>query len=213
METSEAIRTRRTLKVLADPAQPFPVDDGALEPHLAELLELASWAPFHKPADDAHREGPLDSAVPWRFTVLPSSSCRSLVAWVDREGVQMGKMSHMLSAASACLVATWLPDPAEGLGFQEFEPTLRNMEHIAAASAAVQNLLLAGTDRGFETYWSTGGLFRTEKVYDKLEIPRVEVLLGSIFLFPSDTRGVPAFPGALRERRGGIESWSRVVRL
>ncbi|MEM7198631.1 MAG: nitroreductase family protein [Planctomycetota bacterium] len=211
METFDAIRARRTLKVLADPAQPFPECDDALAPTLAGIVEVAGWAPFHYQADAVHRAGTLDSGVPWRFYALAGSACQRLIQWFDAEQMTAGKVRHMLAAARACVLATWLPDPGPDDAFQAFEPSLRNMEHIAAASAASQNLLLAATDQGFETYWSSGGLFRTEQAYDRLGIPPREVLLGALFLFPTDVQGVPAKPGAHRDARGPAESWSRWV--
>ncbi len=60
------------------------------------------------------------------------------------------------------------------------------MEHIAAASAAIQNLLLAATARGISNYWSSGGVLRSAQVFQQLGIPRQQILLGAIFLFPSE---------------------------
>ncbi|MEM9380821.1 MAG: nitroreductase family protein [Planctomycetota bacterium] len=214
METNDSIRKRRTLKVLADPTRPFAECDGEMDGTLRELMETAGHAPFHYPASEHHRDGPLDSMVPWRFHALPSSVCRSLVEWSEGAGIAVGKMNSMLSAAKACVLVTWLPDPSDdATEFQAFEPSRRNMEHIAAASAAVQNLLLASTERGLESYWSSGGHLRTEIAYRHLGIPEREVLLGSIFLFPSDAGDAPTKPGALRERRGPLESWARVLRV
>ena len=54
---------------------------------------------------------------------------------------------NMLWAAEAMIVMSWLPDVfGEQPEVREMEPVpftgnLRNMEHIAAASAAIQNIL------------------------------------------------------------------------
>ncbi|MEM1452386.1 MAG: nitroreductase family protein [Planctomycetota bacterium] len=214
MDTFNSIRARRTLKVLADPSHPFAECDGEMEGTLRELMEIAGHAPFHYPAAEAHRGGVLDSIVPWRFHSLPSSVCRHVMAWSEEVGIAVGKMNSMLAAANACVLVTWLPDPSdEATEFQAFEPSRRNMEHIAAASAAVQNLLLAATERGLDSYWSSGGYFRTETAYEHLGIDGREVLLGSIFLFPAEIGDVPAKPGALRERRGPLGSWARTLRV
>lgn len=214
MNTPESIRARRTIKVLADPAAPFPTRDEELAPVLDELLDLATRAPFHYPAHGSHRAAPMDSPVPWRFHVLPGSSCRTVIRWIEEEGTMKGKMPNMLAAAEACVLATWLPDPSEdAVGFQSFAPSLRNMEHIAAASCAVQNLLLAATARGLSNYWSSGGVFRTEAAYDHLGIGHAEVLLGAIFLFPDDVVDAMTKPGAHRDTQGPSASWSRTVAL
>ena len=215
MDTSRAIRERRTLKVLADPTQPRPECDAAFEGELREMLEIAGHAPFHYPADPGHREGALDSPVPWRFHVLPSSVCRALIPWSEATEVAIGKVNNMLAVAQACVLVTWLPDAtADGAtpGFQEFDPSRRNMEHIAAASSAVQNLLLVATDRDLPNYWSSGGYFRSEQAYAHLEIDPREILLGSIFLFPAEAENTDARPGKHRDTRGPLESWSRTVR-
>lgn len=217
METAQSIRARRTLKVLADPSQPFAVNDAGMAPVLGEILETAGYAPFHFRAADEHRAGALSSAVPWRCHVLLSSTCRKVIDWADRERLTVGKMNHMLAAADACIVVTWLPDPprddAVEPAFQGFEPTLRNMEHIAAASAAVQNLLLLATDHGHSSYWSSGGMLRSEPAYDLLGIGRREVLLGAIFLFPSEIGAADSKPGKWREDRGSLDTWCRTVEL
>ena len=114
----------------------------------------------------------------------------------------------------------WLPNPssqplAEG---QLFEPTLANMEHIAAASSAIQNLLLAATAEGIPNYWSSGGaLLREASAYETLGIPPGEILLGSIFLFPSDISSLPSSVevggSKLRDQRSPVSAWSRWVEL
>ncbi|MCR9246886.1 MAG: nitroreductase family protein [bacterium] len=188
-----------------------------MAPLLGEILETAGHAPFHFRAADEHRVGALSSAVPWRCHALLSSTCRKVIDWAQREEMTVGKMNNMLAAADACVLVTWLPDPPRDataeLAFQGFEPTLRNMEHIAAASAAVQNLLLLATDRGFSSYWSSGGMLRSEPAYDLLGLDRKEVLLGAIFLFPAEIGDADAKPGKWRDERGALDTWCRTVEL
>ncbi|REK24836.1 MAG: hypothetical protein DWQ42_12930 [Planctomycetota bacterium] len=132
-----------------------------------------------------------------------------------------GKLPRMLAAATAMIQVTWLPHPpsAESEPLPTgalFEPTLVNMEHLAAASAAVQNLLLAATACGVPTYWSSGGALREAEAFKLLGIPRREIALGSVLLFPADdaeTPGIEHVPGKLRDKRGGAEDFSRRVEL
>ena len=74
--------------------------------------------------------------------------------------------------------------------FEDEEPgfaaTLANMEHIAAAAAAIENLLLAATARGVSNYWSSGGVLRSQIVRQLLAIPPAEIVLGAIFFFPKE---------------------------
>ncbi|MEM0895609.1 MAG: hypothetical protein AAGJ79_01895 [Verrucomicrobiota bacterium] len=211
METPEAIRTRRTLKVIAAANAPWPADDSLPTEALDEIIALAGMAPFHKPADKSYREG-IDALVPWRFHVLDAVNCRALLQNLQARGIEGGKISGMLATADALVQVTWLPNPAKGNKIKQlFDPTLQNMEHIAAASSAVQNLLLAATDREIPNYWSSGGILREPAQYDLLGIPSREILLGSIFLFPADTRDAELHEGKLRPLREPVADWARRV--
>ena len=86
-----------------------------------------------------------------------------------------------------------------------------NVEHIAAASAAVQNLLLAATARGWESYWSSGGVLREPAVFERLGMDARELPLGSIFLSPDVAHGAIRIDGGLRDERGEVEGWVRWV--
>lgn len=213
----QVIRDRRTTKVLA--TQPLPCADAAIP--WEELLEAAGWAPFHRPAHASHlQETELQGIVPWRFHVLPAAGCRTLRDWLAER--ECGKIREMLASAEALILATWLPNPsvdsaADGTSAEQrllFEPTLENMEHIAAASAAIQNLLLMATARGLPNYWSSGGLLREADLFDRLGIPRQEILLGAIFLFPqAPTEQAQTVFSKLRDQRGPHTSWARLVQL
>lgn len=214
MDIKTAIDTRHTLKVLADPEDPWVGPKPGTRDKLAGLLQTAVQAPFHKPAHEGHRAEPLTSPVPWRFHAIDGQNCRRLLERLQAEDVESGKIKNMLAAADGLVLATWLPNPAdEPLGFQEYAGTFANMEHIAAASAAIQNLLLLATAEGWNSYWSSGGILRSEMVFEWAGISLAEILLGAVFLFPADTRDVPAKPGALRDQKGPAETWSRWVDL
>lgn len=222
-----AIRGRRTSKVTsADPLPP----SGTSREDLEALFETAGWAPFHRPAAEAHRgasPGALPGAVPWRFHALDAAGCRAL-----REALAgaSGPVPGLLAAADALVQVTWLPDPRVGaphVGDPRegdppadsrtapasaglFEPTLANMEHIAAAAAAVQNLLVAATARGLRTFWSSGGgVLRQPETLARLGVGPAEVLLGSVFLFPAEAAGTAESGTGLREQRGALGDWMR----
>ncbi len=212
-EVDRVIAARKTTKVLADAE--LPPDPDVVEA-LDALVSTAGWAPFHRPCDATHREAPGDPGgiEPWRFYVLDAGSCRALRRAV--EGMpEAGKVPAMLAAASGLVLATWLPNPPTvdlpegGL----FEPSLGNMEHIAAASAAIQNLLLAATAREIPTYWSSGGVLRTPTIFDRLGISPTQILLGAIFLFPSNAGTAEVVPSKLRSSRTAPAKWSRRVEL
>ena len=203
------IRHRRTTKVFANENALRSLDKETL----MELIEVAGWAPFHRRADDSHRQQEHDSSVPWRFYVLPKSQCMIVRDYLLQRNDQ-GKLPQMLAAASALINVTWLPNPSANSGDTEqlFDPTIGNMEHIAAASAAIQNLLIAATARGIPTYWSSGGAFRKPELFELLNISKSEVLLGSIFLFPDNLHDFEHVPGKLRDERGDTKSWVRWIK-
>lgn len=213
MDLDSAIRARATRKVLANADHPTP---GSLSrEQVLELLATAGWAPFHRPCDERHRsQTALTGIEPWRFHTLLAEQCRQtkefLLASTQRE--QAGKIPQMLAAADALVLATWLPNPPATTATEAlFDPSLANMEHIAAAAAAIQNLCLAATARGIANYWSSGGVLRSPETFQFLGIPSEEIVLGAIFLFPEDTRSAEVVGSKLRERRTSVEHWARLL--
>lgn len=218
LTADEAIRLRHTKKVLASAELPTRDCSATVD----ELMALASWAPFHRACDESHRTArdganpTLNAIEPWRFYALKAVDCRRLPALLPTENA--GKIPAMLAAADALILATWLPNPANspppttatGEPIADwFEPTLANMEHIAAASAAVQNLLLAATARGIDNYWSSGGVLRSTEIFSRLGISMAEIMLGAIFLFPQDTKDAECVGSKLRAHRSPASAWSR----
>ena len=204
-----AISSRKTVKLLSD----TPGDSNLGSAVIDSLLSTASWAPFHRPAAKVHQENSkLTSKVPWRFYVLDGPTCRALREQLIQAGDKT-KIPKMLATAATLVQVTWLPNPKTNNEAIHYDPTLENMEHIAAASAAVQNLLIAATARGIETYWSSGGGLRRPENLTRLGIPNTEILLGSIFLFTEAPEGSTATPGKLRDERGDVSSWARWVEL
>jgi len=217
------LRERRTAKVLLAPEKRAGRGTHWTSEHIDDLttmIEGAAWAPFHKRASErARQDSELDAVMPWRFTVVQGQACDELLDWLrERAETQpdsmwsrawRSKIKDMLGACGALVQACWLPDIAEG----ESEPVLSrgNVEHIAAASAAVQNLLLAATARGWSSYWSSGGILREPEVFERLGMDAREVLLGSIFLSPEVAEGATELSGGLREERGTPADWVRWV--
>ena len=211
MQTDEAIRSRKTVKILAN--QDLPATNG--RELVNEILTLAGQAPFHRACEEHHRQSsPLLGIEPWRFHALDASTCRRIHTQIPLENA--GKIPAMLAAADALIMATWLPNAAQvpDMGDEPgFAATINNMEHIAAASAAIQNLLLAATARGVSSYWSSGGVLRSAQVFKLLGIPRSQMLLGAVFLFPQEYGDAELATSKLRKHRGSRDAWSRWVSL
>ena len=208
-----AIQKRQTTKVFADE----PLDLTTDRETIHQLVAAAAWAPFHRPANKTHvrdTDG-QSSLVPWRFYLLDTEACRAMRGKLLEAG-DVGKLPNMLAAAECVIQATWLPDPAKP-DFASanpdalFEPSIANMEHIAAAASAIQNVLIAATDRGLVSYWSSGGALRQEMAFESLSIPDEQILLGAIFLFPADEANTERVPGKLREKRGKQADWATWV--
>ena len=215
------IKQRKTAKVLADIPWKPSLNYSEQEELIRDLLELAACAPYHyKSAAKYHTSG-LESPLPFRAYTLTSETCRKLADQLLSMNPPPGKISNMLWAAEVLIMITWLPDvfgdqPQE----REMEPlpftgNIRNMEHIAASSAAIQNILIGATQKGFPNYWSSGGVLRQKPARQLLSIPLEEMLLGCLFIFPKDAyeRGVEIKAGKLHKEGKNIQTWSKSVTL
>ncbi len=215
LNTLESIRARRTMKAFSDsPLPATPADRDFIE----TLIESAYWAPFHYNAHADHKDG-LSSDLPYRFYVLDSQACRALAkrlidAGLDVSKPEVSKPLSMLHTADYLIQTTWTPHPCEGEAL--FEPSLTNMEHIAAAGAGIQNLLLAATALGRENYWGSGGVLRQAQAFDWLQIPQTEILLGALFIFPDPNKlpnNVTFETSPKRQKRGALTDCYRWVSL
>ncbi len=195
---------RHTVKLLPDPAQPLP-GDGLSREAVGAMLAAAGAAPFHR-ACAAARAGRGDPVEPWRVHALDKAACLALIPRLDTLSTPPGKIANMLAAADALLLVTWLPEEGEG----DWGASEMNMEHVAAAGAMIQTLLLAATEQGIGSYWSSGGVLAGE-AFGLLGIGAEERLLGAVFLWPDLPDGIEAAPGKLRGQRGDPERWTRWV--
>lgn len=207
-ELQQIIASRQTSKVLGDIDHPLK-PSGLKRDKIDAWIEAAGNAPFHYQAERLHREK-LTSQVPWRMYKLDADDCRELLSELKLSAPEAGKILNMLAACDALVLATWTPDQCSDDQLM-FEGTERNMEHIAAASAAVQNLILLATESGYRTYWSSGGIFRTPVIFNRFDIPLCEILLGAIFIYPDDVGTSEIKEGKLKDVRGKLEDWSRWV--
>jgi hypothetical protein len=207
MKLLEIIKNRKTEKILGSVSS--PLKNSPVNYDITLWLESIAYSPFHYPCDISHQQGNLKSIMPWRFYILDSSSCRKLLDYYIQNGIETAKIGQMLATCDYLIQATWLPDSTETN--QLFDPTLQNMEHIAAGSAAIQNLLLIATEAQVPNYWSSGGVLRSEETFDFLKISKNEILLGGIFLFPNNTQDTQTVNGAWRHKRGEVNQWAKFI--
>jgi nitroreductase len=152
----DVIRTRRTHKSFG--SDPVPEDV------LAELFELARWAPNH------HRTNP------WRFRVLGPESLRRLQDAAGPAEAPKLERAPTLVVASAALTGDLIQDE----------------EDVCATACAVYAVLLAAHARGLAGYWRTPRVLRTRAGREALGIPDGERVLGLVHLGPA--RSDPPVP-------------------
>ena len=156
MEVEQAIRTRRTHKAYGAE----PVDAGVL----AELLELARWAPNHNLTN------------PWRFRVLGPDALARLKEAAGVEAAAKLDRAPTLVVASAVLSGD--PDADE--------------EDLHAAACAAYIVLLAAHARGLAGYWRTPGVLRTAAGRAAVGLDDGERFIGLIHLgHPRQEREAP----------------------
>jgi nitroreductase len=147
MDVFEAIRTRRTHKAY----RPEPVPPA----QLAELLELARWAPNHH------------LSQPWRFRVLGPQALARLKAAAGPEAA--GKLDR----APTLVVATQRRTP---------DDPVADEEDFAAAAIAAYLVLLGAHARGLAGYWRTPAVLRTPEGRAAVGIGDDERVLGLLHL-------------------------------
>ena len=160
-------RTRRTVK----PSQM----DGAREvPRelLLEILEDAHWAPTH------------GMTQPWRFHVFTGPArdrlAEGLQALYDRltppAQVRADKREKLRSNALAAPVVIAVAARVEPGG------KITETEEIAAASCAVQNLLLSAHQRGLGSFWASPPVSYSSAFAEWLGLDSTHRALGIIYL-------------------------------
>jgi nitroreductase len=149
MELEEAIRSRRTHKAYG--AQ--PVDRATL----AELLDLARWAPNHHLTN------------PWRFRVLGPRALERLKEAAGAEAAAKLDRAPTLVAVSV----TQSGDP------------IADEEDLCAAACAAYIVLLAAHGRGLAGYWRTPAVLRSPEGRTALGIGDDERAIALLHLGPA----------------------------
>jgi nitroreductase len=146
VDVDDAIRARRTIKAYA----PLPVPRETL----AELFELARWAPNHHLTN------------PWRFRVLGPETLDRLKGAAGPEAAAKLDRAPTLVVASAVLT-----------GDRE-----QDEEDLHATAVATYILLLGAHARGLAGYWRTPGVLRSAEGRAALGIDDGERVLGLLHL-------------------------------
>jgi nitroreductase len=156
MDVDEAIRTRRTHKAYRPEPVPRPV--------LAELFELARWAPNHNLTN------------PWRFRVLGPQALERLKAAAGPEAAAKLDRAPTLVACSSA----------------RNEDPIQDTEDFLATGCAVFIVLLAAHARGLVGYWRTPGVLLTPEGLAAVGIPEEERFVGLVHLgYGVQEKGAP----------------------
>jgi nitroreductase len=141
-----------------------------------ELLALADWAPTHAKTE------------PWRFFVYTGEALKQFgkehadLYWNNtpedkRMEATREKLEHNGDKASHLLIAVMKR------GANDKIPVV---EEIAAASAAIQNILLGASALGIASFWSSGGMTHKPALREHLGLTHDDIVLGLIFLGYTD---------------------------
>lgn len=134
------IKNRRSVKAQAMNGNKIP------NGHIAALLELANWAPTHGYTE------------PWRFIVYenPAEFCLQHAELYKQNSfgdnfipAVYNNLMHQGDKASHIII---------GVMKRGDLPKILPFEEIAAASCAIQNMLLGATALNIASFWSTGGM-------------------------------------------------------
>lgn len=206
----EVIKSRRTEKVLASDDHRLLLSQSEIEQFdelVFESVDVAGWAPFHY---DRKKNG---IAEPWRFTLFKSNRCREIADqfydWFS-DTKPNNKLPKMLNACGALVLVTWLPETE----IDNAKIRQVNEEHLAAASAATQNLLLALESRNLGTYWSSGGQLGSAEFFQRFEMNPFGRLIAAIFVrYPGmlDDSATEIIIGKNREKRSPWQKWTKVI--
>jgi nitroreductase len=148
VELEDAIRTRRTHKAYG--REPVSRET------LAELFELARWAPNHNLTN------------PWRFRVLGPESLAALKRAAGSEA------AAKLDRAPTLVVASQVRS----------DDPFQDEEDLCSVAAAISYVLLAAHSRGLAGYWRTPAVLRSPEGRAAVGVPATERVLGLIHLGP-----------------------------
>jgi len=158
-----------------------------------QLLEAARWAPNHHQTE------------PWRFVVLEGEARIALGEVMGN--VAAGRETDPARAEAAASNAARKPLRSPyviAIGVEPSpDPSVPELEEIAATSAAAQNILLAAHALGLAAIWRSGWISFEPQVRDFLGLSGRGKVLGFIYV------GYPAMEPPARTRRSleEISSW------
>lgn len=137
-----------------------------------EIMEAANWAPTHGLTE------------PWHFVIFKADACKTfgeIHARLFKENTsaehflqkKYDKILHRADNCSHVVVCANKRGTAKNIP---------NIEEICATSAAIQNILLAATEKNIATFWSTGGMCHTNIFKTYFGYEEEDSVLGILYL-------------------------------
>ena len=172
-----AIRNRRSVGKMTN-----EVPDRAL---IERVLEAGTWAPNHHMTE------------PWRFFVLQGDARNRLGAVMgavaaSHESSEESRQAVAERAALKPLRAPWVIAVAVE---PSMDPSIPEIEELAAGSAAMQNMLLAADAVGLAAIWRSGWVTFEPEITEFFGLSARARMLGFIYV------GFPAMEPPARSRR------------
>lgn len=166
---SGIIKKRRSIKPSLFNGNKIP------DEQIMQLLELADWAPTHTFSE------------PWRFVVYSGEKVNEFSRqhallyqqFTPEEKFMQNKFDSIIANGkkSSHLVVCIMKRSNEKLPV---------MEEIAAASCAVENILLGAAALDIAALWSTGGMTLNAAMKNHFQLDEQDQILGILFLGKTD---------------------------
>jgi nitroreductase len=143
------------------------IDDAIVK----EILENATWAPSH-----GHTE-------PWKFVVFTGEGLQKLASF--QAGLYKKEAGENFKEATYNTLSTNPMKASHVIALcMKRDPNKKfpEVEEIAAAACAVQNIYLSVTAYGLGGYWTTGGVTYKESAKEFFGLEADDKLLGFFYL-------------------------------
>jgi nitroreductase len=166
---SQNIKNRRTIKPGTMNGQKIP------NGHVAALLELADWAPTH-----AFTE-------PWRFVVYENPlTFTQQHAELYKQAAEAAGNFNPATYTNLGNLGNNVSHVVVAIMHRSELSKIPVVEEVAAASCAIQNLLLGATALNIGSFWSTGGATLKPIMKEFLGLGAEDQVLGVLYLGYSD---------------------------
>ena len=169
-QLADTVKRRRTIKPLLMNGKTIP------DEQINQILELAHWAPTHGRTE------------PWQFFVYKGDMLKRFgqvhgelywqhTAETERDPAKREKLETAIDTVSHLVIAVMR---------RGRNPKIPFLEEVAAAAAAIQNVLLGATALGIASMWNSGGMTHHEALKEHLQLEAEDMVMGLLYLGYTD---------------------------